>query len=97
MFARVSIIQFNTDKLDEMIKLFKDSVVSAAQAQKGSRGVYLFTDQKTGKGHAISLWESEEDAIENEKSGYYQEQVVKFKEYFTASPVTEGYEVSVQP
>ena len=97
MFARVTIIQFNTDKLEEMIKLFKDSVVPAAQAQEGSRGVYLFTDRKTGKGHAISLWESEGDAIANEKSGYYQEQVGKFKDYFTAPAATEGYEVSVQP
>ena len=97
MFARVTIIQFDIAKLDGMIKLFKDSVVPAARAQKGSRGVYLFTDRKTGKGHAISLWESEENAIANDKSGYYQEQVAKFKDYFTAPAVTEGYEVNVQP
>jgi hypothetical protein len=96
MFARVTTVQFNTDKLDDMVKLFQESVVPAAQAQNGSQGLYFFTDRKTGKGLAISLWDSEENAVANEKSGYYQEQVGKFKDYFTAPPVAEGYEVSVK-
>jgi len=36
------------------------------------------------------------DAITNEHSGYYKEQVGRFAEYMTAPPVQEGYEVSVQ-
>jgi SAM-dependent MidA family methyltransferase len=53
-------------------------------------------DRKTGKGVSCSLWDSEEDAIANEQSGYYQEQVGRFKDFFTAPPVQEGYEVVVQ-
>jgi hypothetical protein len=37
-----------------------------------------------------------EDAIANDKSGYYQEQIGKFKDFFTVPPVQEGYEVVVQ-
>jgi heme-degrading monooxygenase HmoA len=96
MFARFTIVQVNIDKIDEVIKLYEDSVVPAAKSQKGYRGAYLFTDRKAGKGFSISLWDSEEDAIANEQSGYYKEQVSKFAEYFTAPPVQEGYEVSVQ-
>jgi hypothetical protein len=44
----------------------------------------------------ISLWDTEEDAVANEESGYYQEQVARFKDFFAAPPVREGYEVSVQ-
>jgi len=96
MFARFTIIQVNVDKMDEVIKLYKDSVVPAAKSQKGYGGANLFTDRKTGKGYSISLWDSKEDAIANEQSGYYKEQVGKFAEYMTAPPVQEGYEVSVQ-
>lgn len=96
MFARFTIVQVNIEKFDEVIKLYEDSVVPAAKSQEGYRGTYLFTDRKTGKGCSISLWNSEEDAITNEQSGYYKEQVGKFAEYFTAPPVQEGYEVSVQ-
>ncbi len=96
MFARLTIVQVKIDKLDETIKIFEDSVVPAAKSQKGSRGAYLLTDRKTGKGISISLWDSEEDAIANEQSGYYQEQVGRFKDFFTAPPTQEGYEVSIQ-
>ena len=96
MFARFTIVQVDADKVNEVIKLYEDSVVPAAKSQKGYRGAYLFTDRKTGKGYSISLWDSEEDALANEQSGYYKGQVGKFAEHFTAPPVQEGYEVSVQ-
>jgi len=48
------------------------------------------------KGYSISIWDSEEDAIANEQTGYYKEQVGKFAEFMTAPPVQEGYEVAVQ-
>jgi heme-degrading monooxygenase HmoA len=96
MFARLTIVQVKVDKMDETIKIYEDSVVPAAKSQKGFQGTYLLTDRNTGKGIACTLWDSEEDAIANEQSGYYQEQVGKFKDLFTAPPVQEGYEVSVQ-
>ena len=96
MFARLTIVQMKTDKLDETIKIFEDSVVPASKSQKGFQGCYLLTDRNTGKGIACTIWESEDDAVANEQSGYYQEQVGKFKDFFTAPPVQEGYEVAVQ-
>ena len=45
---------------------------------------------------SITIWDTEEDAVANEQSGYYQETVGLFKEIFGAPPVREGYEVSVQ-
>ncbi len=96
MFARVSIIQVKSDQIDEAIKIYAESVTPARKAQKGSRGAYLLTDRKTGKGMAITLWDSEEDLLTNEKSGYLQEQINKFKDVFAAPPVREIYEVSFQ-
>ena len=95
-FARVTITQGKIDKVDESIKLYAESVVPAAKSQKGYRGMLFLTNRETGKGISISFWDSEEDAIANEKSGYYQEQVAKFKDFFTAQPIKEGYEVTVK-
>ena len=96
MFARFTIVQVNPDKYDEVVKLYEESVVPAAKSQKGYRSATLFADRKTGKGCSVSIWDSEEDAIANEQSGYYKEQIGKFAEYLTAPPVQEGYEVAVQ-
>ena len=96
MFARFTIVQVNAEKIDETIKLYEESVVPAAKSQKGYHSATLFTDRKTGRGYSISIWDSEEDALANEQSGYYKEQVGKFAEFMTAPPVQEGYEVAVQ-
>ena len=96
MFARLTRVEMNIDKHDETVKIYAESGVPAAKSQKGYRRAYLLSDRKAGKGVAITLWDSEEDAIANEQSGYYQEQVDKFKDVFTAPPIREGYEVDVQ-
>jgi heme-degrading monooxygenase HmoA len=77
------------------VKVTKDSVLPAAKSQKGFRGAYLLKQPK-GKAIMLTLWETEEDAVAGEKSGYYQEQLAKFKDMFTAPPTQEGYEVSLQ-
>ncbi len=97
MYARVTIVQMLPGKTDEAIGLYRDSVVPAAKQQKGSKGAYLLTDRKTGKGLSIALWETEADLTAGETSGYYQQQLAKFKDLFGAPPVREVYEVSLQP
>jgi quinol monooxygenase YgiN len=94
VFARVTFTQVKEDKVDEAIKVTKESVLTTAKSQKGFKSAILLT-QPAGKAIMISMWESEEDAVANERSGYYQEQLAKFKGMFTAPPVHEGYKVSL--
>jgi heme-degrading monooxygenase HmoA len=96
MFARLTIVQVIVEKQEEATKIVQESIMPAATQQKGFRGAYMLTNQETGKGYFISLWDSKDDAIENEKSGYYQEQLGKVKEFFAAPPSQEGYEVVAQ-
>lgn len=96
MYARVTVTHMKTDRLDEVITLFAESVIPAARSQQGFKEMYLLTDRTTGKGLAIGMWESEADANANEQSGYYQEQLNKFKDLLAGPPVREGYEVSVK-
>lgn len=96
MFARVTFTQTKLDRLDEATQLFAESAVPAAKAQKGFKAIYLLTDRATGKGITVAFWESEADAMAGEQSGYYQEQLNKFKDLLAALPAREGYEVSVQ-
>lgn len=96
MYARVTTVQIQPGKADEAIGIFRDSVVPAAKQQKGFKGGLLLTDRNTGKGLSIALWETEADMRAGEASGYYQQQLAKFKDIFGAPPVREQYEVSVQ-
>ena len=96
MFARLGIFQFNIDKLDEAVKRYEGRVIPALKSQKGFRRAYLITDRKVNKGISITFWDSEEDAIADEQSGQMQERSSWFKDFFTVSPIREGYEVNAQ-
>jgi heme-degrading monooxygenase HmoA len=83
-------------KLDEMLKIWKESVLPAAQSQQGFKGALVLGDRTTGDGISISLWDSEADMATGESSGYYQEQLAKFASIFTGKPDTKHYEVFLQ-
>ncbi len=96
MYARVTTIQIQQGKVDEGISIYRDSVVPAAQQQKGFKGGLFLSNPNTGKGVSIALWDSEADMEAVESSGYYQEQILKFAAIIAAPPTTEHYEVSIQ-
>ncbi len=93
MYARLTRLHVRVERLEHAIKIYKESILPAVRTQIGFRGIYLFTNPKTGEGATLSLWNSEEDAIASEKNHFYQEQLVKVMNTFTAPPVREGYEI----
>lgn len=96
MFARCTTMQFKLAFIDQAIDILRNSIAPAAQSQKGFKELNVYLDRKTGKAVSIALWESEEDAVANEKSLYYQEQLLKLRHHFANPPIREGYEVIIQ-
>jgi len=97
MHARVTSTQVSPDKVDEAVRLWRDSVMPAARQQKGFKSGRLLVDRKTGKAVSVGLWETEADAqATGEASAYMREQLAKFAGLFTAPPVIEHYEVAAE-
>ena len=96
MFVRLTIIRTEIDRISEASKLFEESVIPAFRTQKGYQGAYFLSDHNSGKSICMSLWESEQDAVSNEQSHLYQEQLIKFMELFISDPYREGYELVVK-
>lgn len=96
MYVRMTTLSFHRDRAEEGIRIFDESVVPAARAQKGFRGAYLLADREAGRCVALTFWDDEASARANEENLYYQEQLVKFMPLFTSAPVREGYEVVVE-
>ena len=94
MFALLTTAQLKADTQNDAVRIFGAKVMSAAKMQKGFRAIYLLTDSKTGKTVSISIWESKDDAVDCERSGYYKAQLDEFQEFCTAPLAPEGYEVS---
>ena len=95
MYARLTTMQFKIDRLDDAIKVCRTSIVPAARSQKGFLKLTMFLDRESGKAIFCTLWETKEDAIANEKSLYYQEQILKVMPFRRANPIREGFDVEV--
>jgi heme-degrading monooxygenase HmoA len=93
MFARTTTMQLKIAFIDDALEVYTNSIVPAAQAQKGFVELKFLLDRNSGKAIAIAFWETEEDARANEQSLYYQEQIIKLMSFYAYPPIKEGFEV----
>jgi heme-degrading monooxygenase HmoA len=98
MQARVTTIQLQPGMIDKTIAVFGDFVIPAAKQQPGFKGGMLLTDRDAGRVIAISLWDTEEELMASENSGYYQAQMDKLAGvgFVAGPPAKESYNVSLQ-
>jgi heme-degrading monooxygenase HmoA len=96
MFARTTTMQLKIAFIDKALEIYKNSIVPAAQAQKGFVELKLLLDRDSGKAVAIAIWESEQDAKDNEENHYYQEQLIKLMNFYAYPPIKEGFEIAHQ-
>jgi len=93
MFARMLRIQTHLDRIDVAAKLFAENVIPMIKDTKGYIGATFLADQTTGNCVMITMWETEEDLVETEHSRLFQEQLVKFMNFFITPPIREVFEV----
>lgn len=94
MFARTTTMQLKIAFIDEALEVYTNSIVPAAQAQKGFVELKLLLDRNSGKAMSIAVWETEKDAKANEENHYYQEQLIKLMRYYAYPPIKEGFEIA---
>ncbi|MBM4307155.1 MAG: hypothetical protein FJ123_10500 [Deltaproteobacteria bacterium] len=96
MYARAVNVPFQSGKIDEAIRIVKDSIVPAMKGQKGFKGQLLLTQSDTGKAISINLWETEADLIAFETSPLYKELMGKLGGVLAGPPAGDRYQVSFQ-
>ena len=96
MHARVVSMETLPMNVGEAVRIYQDRVLPAAREQEGFRGALMLTDQDTGEGLSISLWDSEEDMHASEASGFYHRKLNELDALFISTPVRKHYEVSAQ-
>ena len=94
MHARVILGRVKLDKQDEAIRIYKESVEPAAKEQKGFKNMNLLTDPDTNKFISITIWETKNDMVAGESSGYLQEQLDKITVLFVGPPTIQHYVIS---
>jgi heme-degrading monooxygenase HmoA len=93
--ARVVDLRVRSVDTKDMVRVYRDEVVPAVREQRGFGGAMLLTDSQTGVGISITLWETEADREAGEETGLFDEQIEKFSNMLTDTPVRKHYDLSV--
>jgi len=96
MFARVTTVSIQLDKVAETTRIYNESILPVVKAANGNRGVFLLIDSSSGQGVSMSLWNTEAEGQTYDSSGTYRELVSKISQYFSAPPTLATYEVAAQ-
>ena len=96
MIARVATLKVRTDRIDEIVKYYNDSIFPVVSQKQGFRGGYLLTDRKTGDCLAVGYWDYEDQALADERDSQFKERISTIQEYVVSPPVWRIYEVSLK-
>ena len=67
MWARVTRFEGSPDRVDEGIRMIEEQTIPQARALPGFQGGYWCLDRQSGKGLAVTLWESEDALRQTEE------------------------------
>lgn len=96
MYARVITIQYQPDKMEEGLQMYRE-VLAAARQQPGFKGILGLIDREASKAMSITLWETATEAqASGAGSAYFQVQSTKFASVLAAAPMIDTYEVVLQ-
>jgi heme-degrading monooxygenase HmoA len=95
MHARVTHVSIRPGRMEEVQRIYRETVVPAAEMQEGFLGAMMLADESRTSGMSITLWDSHDSASAAEANGYFQAQIAKFADVLAAQPSRELYEVAL--
>jgi heme-degrading monooxygenase HmoA len=96
MFARVSTFQYQRGALDELVKLFNESVIPANRERADHLRTYFLVDSAAEQAMVITVWESYEALAAGDNDGFYQAQVGKVQHLLASGVARHVYELKAQ-
>ena len=93
MYARVTTLHLKVKSMEDAIKVYEDSIIPEARKQEGFKNAFFLSNRNAGKFVLVTIWESVDFALKNQKTGYYQTQIDKLEEFMVVKPEVEGFSV----
>ena len=95
MFARLTFISIQSNKMEDLRRIFNEEVVPVVKNQRGNLGIWLL-EPTNENDDIVSLteWVSKADADAYESSGTYRTLVDKLKDMYKSKPVLKTYNVA---
>ena len=93
MHARVSTLQVDASKIDDVTRQLEEQDVPNLESTDGFKGLTVLADRSSGKTVAVSFWESEEALSASEEAGQQARQRAAEAGGAAGEPQVERYEV----
>ncbi len=95
MFARMTTMEAQPAKLEEIVCYFQKCIVPAEERQTGFEGLLLLTDEDAGKAISIAFWRTKAEMSAFDSDCLVQ-MADEFATFLKAPPVVELHRVRVQ-
>jgi heme-degrading monooxygenase HmoA len=103
MHARITTVQigkerrlFKPNTVEESLDALRLTTLPKLKKQKGFKEFLVLIDRAADKVVLITIWESEDDMIAIEASGFYKRAVDEFSDRVVSEPRKEYYEVAIR-
>jgi hypothetical protein len=95
MYARIISFQVAPDKLDELVRIWREELLPTAQQQPGWQRGQLLVNWETGKVAVVGLWAARADGRARAGGNTYgQTQAARLRHLIRAPPTLEEFEVA---
>ncbi len=96
MYASVVTTQINSGMLDEVVKIYKSSIVTAVQQQSGFKSATLLINAASNIAVSTTIWATEAEMLAAEANSHLQNELGKLGKFLTSPAANAHYEVSIQ-
>lgn len=95
MHARLITMHLKHGNAEEVVALYRDSILPALREQSGFMETNFGID-KNGKAVTFVVFASERDALLSEENGYLSAQIAKTMPFLDYPPIVEYYDIPVK-
>ena len=96
MYARVVTAQIAPDRMDEAIRIWRESQQPVLEQQRGWKSLELLIDREANTALIVSVWETEADLkAVGVGSRFWQEHFAHFAALLSTAPSVERYHVAL--
>jgi hypothetical protein len=97
MFARVTTIEADRDRIDETLPMLQEQVLGDGQGPAGAQGAYVLVDRAMGRVITITLWDSRASLKASEAQADRVRVRLSNSLWAQSTPVDDIYEVIERP
>ena len=95
MYSHIVSLRIRPGKMDQALHIFRSSILPSLKNQRGNASVLVFSCREKNELVNCTLWETYENMLELERSGFLDQQMAKLSVVLTEPAEGDEYELEI--